>query len=294
MRKRLFGLICFGFSLLNAGEHKIIYMITSPRTMSTAFLRMMDNRGDFAVYNEQMIAVYNHKYESDGLKKCFNEFALDSFDKVKQQLFEGLKKNNLFVKEMSFSVKRFLIDDQEFIRNPKIQFVFLVRNPHASLISFYKKCQEQTEDLDFFIGLKELYELFQVIKQESPNAVKILFTEDLSCNAHSTIEAFCSHYQLSFKESQLHWNAYDCNFTGMKEWHESKFPKYLMHWHSDAIFSTGFTPLKHYDLDEKKEPTFSEVENLKHRKELLQSYHTNIEYYQKLREETGNHLLPCN
>jgi len=37
---------------LKADEHKIIYMVAAPRTLSTLFLRMMMNRGDVVAFNE--------------------------------------------------------------------------------------------------------------------------------------------------------------------------------------------------------------------------------------------------
>lgn len=48
----LIWLLITAQSYADTAPHKIIYLISPPRSLSTLFLRMMHNRGDFLVMNE--------------------------------------------------------------------------------------------------------------------------------------------------------------------------------------------------------------------------------------------------
>lgn len=276
------------FITLSACAHnKIIYLISPPRSLSVAFLRMMQARGDFIIMHEPSMYAFTIAQAQKVPNIWFNPSAFQSFENVKKKIFEYVQEKSVFIKEMSFSVKNFLLKDSEFIRNPAIYFVFLVRNPHHSVISLYKKFQQTFEmftsekgykDFSNRLGYKSLYEICCMVRKNAVNKLLIILSEDLYGNPFKTITDFCNHCDIPFKEDALQWKELGDDFSG-EEWNELKKQKLVHYWHKDAIRSTGFFQPLQYEIDKNGEPTFSEIENLEHRTICIKAYKKNLNYY---------------
>jgi len=158
------------------------------------------------------------------------------------------------------------------VKNPNVHFVFLVRNPHAISISFYKNFLRVLDDMDDLIGVKKLYEIFDFVKRESVNPVKVLFSEQFFGDPEGSVKTFCEHFDLPFDESQLHWTPFDETFDGVEEWNEIKYPEHLFLWHGNAIRSSGIGLPQIYEVNKKGEPTFSEVRDVNDRKQMKSIY----------------------
>jgi hypothetical protein len=269
-------------------ENKVVYLVSPPRSLSVAFLRMMEARKDFKVMNEPSQWAYNKINNPELTKSWFFKDAPQTFDEVKQKIFSFSKESNVFAKEMSFAVKDFILNDKELVENKNVYFVFLIRNPHHSVISWYKKQLEIASDIALFsslIGFKQTYEIFKNIKNRSANRPLIMLTEDLYNEPNKTVQMFCKYIGIPFKEEAMNWKDLGEDFTGIKEWNEIKPKKFAHHWHLDAIKSTKFSIPTQYAIDKNCKPTFEEISNLEHRECCKKVYEENLEYYKLLLNE---------
>ncbi len=270
---------------LQAEENPIIYLVSPPRSLSTVFLRMMDHRGDCAIFNEPTVCPYDRIHYKEFTESWFVEGVPETYVEVKEKLYEAQKNSPVFVKEVTFSFLDFLIDQPEVVKNPTVHFVFLVRHPHATAVSFYLKVEEIIDGMADLIGYEKFYKIFSLVNRDSPNSVKVIFSQELADNPFKVVKDYCEHFKLSFKEDHLHWEPYGEDFGGIKEWNESKVVRLLKLWHGNAIQSSGFVQPTVYDVDEKGHPTFAEVKNSDHRDAMMQIYSENLLWYEKFVED---------
>jgi hypothetical protein len=267
-------------------HHNIIFMVSPPRSASTGFLRMMEARGDFALFNEPSLMAFFSNNEIGGK---YREHAGRSWQEVKKIIFEKAEHSPVFVKEMSFAVYDFIMHDEEFIKSEQVNFVFLLRNPHDALLSFYERTYQFFDRLvpGRFADLasyKNCLEMYIKIKESASNKPLIIKAEDLYHQPLKVVSAFCSAKKIPFKEEALSWQKLDKNFDG-DLWHEIKYAPFTYHWHSDAMQSTQFDKLALYDKDESNNPTFKEISNAHHQELCKAIYLDNMQAYKELLHE---------
>lgn len=279
---------------LSAEENKIVYTIAVPRSLGTAFLRTFESRPDFQVFNEPTNPIYVHLKNPSLSQQIYLPSSFQSFEEFKISLFQDLKKSNLMVKDLSFAFYPLAKEDPSFLSDPKIHFVFLLRNPHSSSISFYLKqeAENNCEDFTFneerfsrLIGFKNLYETYQEVLKHSPNKVTILFAEDLAENPQKTLSNLCASLNIPFLDSSLSFTPYTADFSGTT-WHEAKKDhEHFLNWHGEAAMSSSIHICSSYDVDVEQNPTFKEITNLEHQKKVKQAYEEALPYYQFFKEE---------
>lgn len=277
----LVTVICFSLH----ANHPIIYMVSTPRSLSTAFTRMMYERGDCAIFHEPSQYAFDTIYYPEFLERTFKPGGLETFEEVKEALFSEAKNRLVFAKEMSFGVEEFLRKDPEFIRNPQVHCLFLLRNPHHAAISFYKKYPTfDLNTLPSLLGYELLLKVMENVERVTRKPPFIILTEDLYADPHSTVKAFCEEVGIPFMPEKLSWEKLDSSFDVQKEWHEGKIEESWRLWHGDAIFSGGFGKPSQYALDDFGNPTFEEIENLEHREIVRNAYEYNLPFYNQIRK----------
>ena len=264
---------------------KAIYLISTPRSCSTAFLRMMHTRGDFVIINEPGVQPYYRFYKSSGAK------FLKAFQEVKNKILQklGNYQKNVFVKEMGYSACKYLSPESDFLKKQNYYTVFLVRNPHHALVSNYKKWPNIVGILDDIMGYRQLYELFKKFQQKASNVPIIILAEELTVDSHKVVSQFCQHVGIPFKEESLSWQKMDENFPFEYEWncHVPTPTQDASNWFDKAMVSNGFKDehLTKYAVDEHGQPTFEEIKNVKHREFYKKLYVDNMPYYKLFLEE---------
>lgn len=282
----LFISLCIIGSTVSA-SHKIIIQVSPPRCLSTASLRMWQSRGDFTVMNEPFIAAWVSQNVSDKVltSSWWRSDAPLSYLEVEQKIVDLAKNGPVFVKEESFVIFDFLKQNPEFLYNPDVHFIFLIRNPHHAIISFYKGNQKIIERFSYLVGYQPCYETLNMVLQASTNTPIILCAEDLYNYPYVTAQELCKKLEISFTENMLQWQDLGASFTGVNEWHELKNPDLTHHWHGAAINSSGFHQPTLYDVDKDNNPTFSEIANEEDRQACISAYYTNKLYYDLLLKE---------
>jgi hypothetical protein len=278
--KLIFFLVLGLYSSLYS--HPIIYLISPPRSLSVAFTRMMQARGDFEIFHEPSQRAYDLIYYPELTKSWFREDAPKTFAEVKELILGVAQRKPVFVKEISFAVVEFLLNDPEFVQDPDLQFVFLLRNPHHVVISFYKKQTILPAGFDQLVGYEATYRIFQFVQENAARKPLILFTEDLYNEPEKTVKFFCDEVGVPYLPHSLEWSNLGDQFSGYVEWHEIKNPEITQHWHGEAIHSSGFGKPANYEVDEAGQPTFSEVKNEAMKEECEKAYKKNLPFYEQI------------
>ena len=280
--------ISMRFSQLSEGKHPIIVQVSPPRCLSTAALRMWQARGDCEVLNEPFIAPFLLKdmHKEDVIKTGqWRAQAPQSYDYVLRKILAMSESKPVFVKEISFALMDLMRTDATLLRNKNVQFVFLIRNPHHIISSYYKILKFVGKNFCYEIGFQALYELYELVEKYAHKKPIIVCAEDLYTNPYDTIQLLCHRLQIPFVEQMMQWEDLGDSFEGVREWHETKKLDVIHHWHKNAIRSTGFHKPSEYEVDQNGYPTFSEVVNMWDRELCFDAYEINKKYYDLLVQE---------
>ena len=243
--KKIFFTILYFLSL--SAENKVIYMITPPRSLSTIFLRVMQARGDMNVFNEPAHHAFFKHNHLDELADYFPDTPFTSFELVKKSVLQARTASNIFVKEISFAAYDCFYNDDQFLQSPNIEFCFLIRDPHPSLISYYKaKTSQDVKQLhnisewmiEWSIYQKQ-YALFKKITTVRNKTPLVIDSRDLTQNPEKIMRLFCSHMDIEYKDSMISWPSLKDGFNPL-DWNDYKLKSACELWHKNAIVSTHF------------------------------------------------------
>lgn len=263
MHRKLTLILLIFFSNLSA-QHKIIYLIAPPRTLSTVFLRAMHARGDMAVYNEPCEYCFLAKHKPDELQMYSDELPFKTFEEIKTELEHAREKKHVFAKDTPYATYECFYHDDAFLTDPNIEFCFLIRDPHASLISFHKLLAgEILTGFDWiteWLVYKQQYALFKKISKVRGKAPVIISSEELTENPEKIMQRFCDRMQITYNPSMISWPSLEHSFNP-RDWNDYTSLEACELWHKNAINSTHFTSCKRdYKIDAQGEPTFVELD----------------------------------
>ena len=199
----------------------VIVLWAHSRSASTAFVRMMIERGDVAVLHEPFLALT----QGDAVTvPAPGGGAARSGRELTGLLAELGRVRPVFVKE----VLDYRYDDV-FGHPDELAWMthtFLVRDPRQAISSHYAMkptvtCPE--------IGYEWLWELFQLMWSATGEPPLVIRSEDLLRDPAAAVSAYCRAVGLPFLASALHWAPGD-----RPEWQRHRA------WHLDAIRSRGF------------------------------------------------------
>lgn len=204
--------------MLLSMPNKLTFLWCVPRSISTAFEKMMAASGQFDVIGEPFIEVYKKSLDST---EDFNQ-AQREFDKTCRSLLAQNKTKNIFVKEMGYHA-------YPFISNQLISLVnntFLIRDPKISIPSLYKMRANFAEAETGFEGQ---FKLFNRIAEVTEHYPLVVDGECLRRHPVEIVQGFFSYIEQPMPNDILNWN-----LGSRDDWvgRES--------WHIDAINSTTF------------------------------------------------------
>lgn len=274
------------FTIIGA-KPKVIYLISTPRSLSTVFLCMMHARGDCAIINEPGVQTYLHVYkETKRLDTTYWNNPVQTFAEVENNICKVVNRNAItFVKELGFAACCYLSPESELLKEQDYYVVFLIRDPHSALVSNYKKLPMIQNTLDSILSYKMLYELFQQFKQRGTHQPLIICTKELTADPHNVVAQFCAQVGIPFSANHLSWQPIDEHFSLERDWNCVKPAGVAAHWYDNAMKSSGFVKATSYAVDEYNQPTFEEINNPEHRKFYKKIYSDNMPYYQLFLDE---------
>jgi len=134
-----------------------------PRSISTAFEKMIWNSGEFEVVSEPFLDLYKQSLLSD-------EDRAEVKTKIRAICDELLMRSEhrpIFVKDMAYHAEQFICDD--FIR--RTNHAFLIRNPKLSIPSLYEMRADYEEVQTGFEGQLALFERIHNLTGSMPKGI---------------------------------------------------------------------------------------------------------------------------
>lgn len=204
--------------LPNMKDINLFFLWCVPRSVSTAFEKMIANTGDFIVVGEPFIDIYKLGILSP---KDFQD-AKHKFDHTFDSLVIRSQQEPVFVKDMGYHASPYITDEQ--LKQAK--HVFLIRSPHLSIPSLYKMRPDFHKNET---GFKGQYALFLKIRALQDKDPLVIDAEALIHSPASIIQNYFNEIKIEMPSDILSWKS-----GARDDWigRES--------WHIDAINSTGF------------------------------------------------------
>ncbi|MEU5869364.1 sulfotransferase family protein [Nonomuraea sp. NPDC047529] len=201
----------------------LVAMWAHSRSASTAFLRMMIERGDVAVLHEPFLALTEEGSlalpSPDG-----GRVTARSEKDLLARLAELARARPVFVKEVLDYEYPHLFKHPEDLAG--IAHTFIVRDPRPTIASHYAIKPAVTCDE---IGYERLFRLHELVREATGRRPLVIRTERLIREPAAVVEEFCAYTGLPFLPGSLTWAAGD-----RPEWGRTR------RWHLDASGSAGF------------------------------------------------------
>jgi hypothetical protein len=208
--------------------HRILALWATPRTVSTAFERMMIERGDHEVFDEPFSATYYFSPERSS-KRFDQTLANSRASEVMDSLRTAACRRPVFFKDMAYQAAPYLGD----IDLNNIVSSFLVRDPRWVLPSLHRMWPDfSTEGA----GYGALLELFTCVRNITGRLPVVVDSDALRRTPEPVVRAWCDAVRIPFVASAMTWA------PGMqRQW------RLWQDWYEDVARSRGFLPPKDAD-----------------------------------------------
>ena len=205
----------------SATDSNLLFLWSPPRSLSTAFLRMMIERGDHEVIHEPFSSIVVQGHVTIGDRTA------TSHDELLKLLAERAADRRVFVKETT--EYDYLTTGGDRIPEQGLH-TFIVRDPRSVIASHYAMNPEVT---CAEVGYQHQVELARLAWDTDDRPI-VVEAEHLVSDPVSAIAAYCERVGIPFVESALSWAPQD-----HRAWSRTR------QWHQDAARSNGFRPPHH-------------------------------------------------
>lgn len=197
---------------------------THPRSISTAFERVMMERGDLKILHEPFSYLYYVHQESATISQQYvDPDHPTDYEGIKAHISAHAAEKPVFFKDMCSHCFEPLVTDEAILK--QINNTFLIRDPAKAIASYYAMNPDVTLEE---IGLMQLSRVFEKVADFNGEAPIVVDADDLEEDPDGIIRAYCHRLGLPFIPEAMTWN------QGHKaEWEIWK------DWHQDAAQSTG-------------------------------------------------------
>ncbi len=231
---------------------RILALWSAPRSRSTAFFRMMSERGDFTPVHEPFSYLAEFGKSTVGDEEAHTE----------QELLAALRRESerrpVFFKDTTDERYAGVLADEEFLARDA-GHAFLIRHPRETIASYYAINPEVRRDQ---IGFSSQYELFVRVCEATGRTPLVIDAADLVADPRSVVETYCERMGIAFLAESMSWRA-----ESRSEWEPSE------KWHRDVSASSGFEAKRRSDyVDVDSHPVLG----------AYLEYH--LPYYEKLHE----------
>jgi hypothetical protein len=202
-------------------SNRLLVLWATPRTVSTAFERMMIERGDHHVVDEPFSVPY-YVGPSQRSDRFAVEPGVADPEHVVAELLAAAERAPVFVKDMAYHAEPWV--DADFLG--LATNTFLVRDPAWALPSLARKWPDFTDDEAGYAAQGRLFDHASVLGD-----VVVIDSDDLRADPAGMIAAWCARIGVPFLPESLTWD------PGMQdEWIRWR------DWYEATADSTGFAP----------------------------------------------------
>ena len=201
----------------------VLALWATPRTVSTAFERMMIERGDHVVLDEPWSRAYYFGPErrSERYPLTFPE---STYAAVEAGVLAAGRTSTVFLKDMAYHATPGITDGA--LR--AMTHTFLVRDARAALTSLHRRWPDFTDDEAGYEAQRMLFDRVQEVTDSTP---VVIDSDELRAAPDRVIEQWCERVGIDHRPASLEWEA------GMQpEW------QLWRSWYENAAASTGFSP----------------------------------------------------
>jgi hypothetical protein len=203
--------------------HPIVALWTHPRSISTAFERVMMERKDFKILHEPFSYLYYVHQEGATVSQQYvdSEHPTD-YAGIRAHIEQAAASRPVFFKDMCAHCYTELAADTIFLQ--RLTNTFLIRDPAKAIASYYAMNPEVTVEE---IGLKQLCGIYEQALTMDARPI-VIDADDLEDDPEAIVNAYCQAIGIPFLPESLSWEP-----EHQEEWDIWK------DWHADAAQSTG-------------------------------------------------------
>jgi hypothetical protein len=201
----------------------IIALWTHPRSISTAFERVMMERKDLNILHEPFSYLYYvHRDGATIAQQYVDPDHPTDYAGIKAHIERAAGEQSVFFKDMCAHCFDDLVADDAFLR--RLTNTFLIRDPAKAIASYYAMNPQVSVDE---IGLKQLCGVFEKLAGLGVEPI-VVDADDLEDDPAGIVNAYCKALGIPFIPRSLSWES-----GQQDEWEIWK------DWHKDAARSTG-------------------------------------------------------
>ncbi|WP_408663502.1 sulfotransferase family protein [Jatrophihabitans sp.] len=201
------------------GVPRILALWSAPRCRSTAFFRMMLERGDFRVVHEPFSNLAEFGEVSVAGTTVSSEPA------VLARLRELGNAGAVFFKDTTDESYPAVLADAAFLAEDAVH-AFLIRSPRETIASYFRLNPEVRAEQ---IGFGHQLELFEAVRAATGRPPFVMDAERLLTDPTAVIAAFCAAVGIEFRPAALTWQP-----GHREEWGPSQ------RWHEEVSRTSGF------------------------------------------------------
>lgn len=202
-----------------------------PRSVSTAFERIMRERGDLTVLHEPFMYEY---YIHSG-RRPFDNFEPEpghptDYADIRALIRSQAETRPVFLKDMAYYMLETLAVDPGFMA--QMSHAFLVRDPAESILSYHKKdpgfaCVE--------VGIEAQWQLYQALRAAGQDPL-VIRSADLRADPAAQLARYWQAVGLDQRPDALNWEQ-----TVPEGW------KSVEAWHTEVLSSGAIKPPENRD-----------------------------------------------
>ena len=247
-------------STMTSTAHRLFVMWAPPRSLSTAFVRVIAARGDFTILHEPLcdLAACGHfMHRRAGAEPRRLDSAPALFEHVERLLDDG----PVFVKDTCEYDYRDMLDGASYLRDAT--HIFMLREPASVINSHYHinpdmRCED--------VGYEHLARVYDLVRMQAHARPLFIDAERLVADPAETVARFCESAGLAHLPDSLQWEGGHLDI-----WERTK------RWHLDAANSNRIAPIdRQYAV---------RVDN---HEQLRGFYQANRPFYDYLRQQAGS------
>lgn len=250
----------------------IVALWAHPRSMSTAFERIMRERGDCTVFHEPFLGYYYSRraQRTLPLHRSEQEQMPDTYAGVCETLLAAGRSGPVFFKDMSYYVVPPILSDPSFCE--RLVNVFLIRDPRRSIASYYKLDPQMTLPE---IGLEAQWQHFCALAEGTGEEPLVVCAEDIQRDPRGTLAEVWRRAGLEFIDDAFEWRSGDVP----PDWER------VAGWHGNVLASTGIAVAS----DDAQNVFDKAVAEAPHLRDFLAHHEI---YYDRLRDFARSRSMP--
>ncbi len=185
-------------------KNKHIAMWTCPRSRSTAVTRAFEQLDRCIIYDEPLLGAFMVQQGLYPQQKT-QKFCETDYKKVIQNITGELPNDKLFSFQKHMAIQACPEFGRDWLK--LLTNFFLIRHPKEIILSRFKILNSIEEVYNSPVGLKQLYSLYEEIKELTGEKPLVIHADDIVKNPQAALQYLCDKLNIIFSEKMLSWDS---------------------------------------------------------------------------------------